>query len=82
MYSSVLRSGYVVGLLVSYSTNLPMHTAVWILLCLGGESISILDGALNESSVVPFTFLSSNCSFSRSPPPPTDGYMAELGKRV
>lgn len=69
MYSSVLRSGYVVGLLVSYSTNLPMHTAVWILLCLGGESISILDGAFNESSVVPFTFLSSNCSFSCVLPP-------------
>ena len=62
--SSVLISGYLVGTLVSYSTNLPMHTAVWVLLCLGGESISIVDGAVNENSVVPFTSLYSNCSFS------------------
>lgn len=71
-HSSVQISGYLIGVCIVWEcvltpSILPCVHLIWILPCLGGNPISVVDGAVNENSVVPFAFIRLNCSFSHFP---------------
>lgn len=71
-HSSVQISEYLIGMCIMWEWVLtpsifPCIRLIWILPCLGGNPISIVDSAANENSVVPFAFICSNCSLSHFP---------------
>lgn len=45
----------------------PCICLVWIVPCLGGNPINVVDRAVNENSAVPFAFICLKCSFSHFP---------------
>ena len=69
---SLQISGYLIGMFIVWEWVLtpsifPCVHLIWILPCLGGNPISVVDGAVDGNSVVPFAFICSACSFSHFP---------------
>lgn len=85
-HSSVQISGYLIGMCIVWEWVLtpsifPCIRLIWILPCLGGNPISVVDGAVNESSVCPFRIhLFKLFLFTFSPP--ADRCMAVLIRKA